>query len=164
MISPTFPPLSVAAASRRCCRSLTLTYCVRYAVQWTVTDTTIPRLILWEVCFFVVHYFAWDWDWYIGDNIVILLSKTPFEFSCPIRLRLYSSVSTVAFLLVTHIWFHHYPPLPLSLLCASLLLSPSSCLSVTSLLLLYWPFRLSATISSVIPIHHPYHIPCTILL
>ena len=50
---------------------------------------------------------------------------------------------------------HHYP---------YLVLSPSSCLSATSLLLLYRPPHISAAVSAAILIHRPCNLACLITL
>ena len=125
--------LSIAA---RCCRGLPLTYCVCYAVQYTVAAAAIPRPILWAGRFFVGRSSAGDGDGATEAAVAVPPSGTLSTFSRPLCLILSSRVSTVAVLVVPHICFHTYPPSPSSFLCASILLSPLSRLSATSLLML----------------------------
>ena len=63
-------------------------------------------------------------------------SGTLSTFSCPLCLILSSCVSTVAVLVFPYILFRTYHPFSFSFLCAYPLLSPPSCLSATSLVML----------------------------
>ena len=102
--------LSIVSASHRCCRSLPLTCCVRYDVQYTVAATAIPRPILWACRFFIVHSFTWDWDWAIGFAVFVPLSRTSLKFSRPICLRLFSRLCRCRTLVVPLLLCHNNLP------------------------------------------------------
>ena len=153
--------LYVAAASCHCFCSMPLTYCVRYAVQYTVAASTIPCPIRWSGRFFVVCSFPWDWDRSIEAAVVVMLSRTPLNFpsqyACDFTIvYLFPSYSLSHFssvILIIH-RLHNQE---------SLFLYPLYHLYATYLMLYQSPC-VSTSVSSAILVRHPWHLVCLIPL